>query len=126
MGEYDGALALALRLIKKKGRVVTLRQFSDAPVPDANKPWRVGQLSSTDIPGFAILLDMGSMGEHYMPGTEIQIGDKLVLMPASGLSATPQLRDVLVFGAEEPWAIVTIQTLEPGGVPVLHSLQVRR
>jgi hypothetical protein len=25
MGEYDSALALALRLIKKKGRAVTLR-----------------------------------------------------------------------------------------------------
>jgi hypothetical protein len=126
MGEYDSALALALRLIKKKGRAVTLRQYSDAPVPDANKPWRVGQPTPTDLPGFAVLLDFGDMGEHYMPGTEVQVGDKLVLMPASGLAAAPQLRDVLVFGAEEPWAIVTVQTLEPGGVPVLHSMQVRR
>lgn len=126
MGEYDGALALALRLIKKKGRAVALRQFSDAPVPDAIKPWRVGQPTHLDVPGFAVLLDFGSMGERYMSGTEIQVGDKLVLMPASGLGVTPQLRDVLVFGAEDPWAIVTVQTLEPGGVPVLHSLQVRR
>lgn len=126
MGEYDSALAIALRLIKKKGRAVTLRQFSDAPVPDANRPWRVGQPTTTELSGYAVLLDFGSVGERYMPGTEVQVGDKLVLMPASGLAATPQLRDVLVFGAEEPWAIVTVQTLEPGGVPVLHSMQVRR
>lgn len=126
MGEYDSALALALKLIKKKGRAVTLRQFSDAPVGDVNKPWRVGQPTPTNLPAFAVLLDFGAIGEHYMPGTEVQVGDRLVLMPASDLAATPQLRDVLVFGAEEPWAIVTVQTLEPGGVPVLHSMQVRR
>lgn len=126
MGEYDSALNLALRLIQKKGRAVTLRQFSDAPVPDVNRPWRVGQPTSTDLPGYAVLLDFGSVGERYMPGTEIQVGDKLVLMPAKDLAVTPQLRDVLVFGTEEPWAIVTVQTLEPGGVPVLHSIQVRR
>lgn len=126
MGEYDSALALALRLIKKKGRAVTLRQFSDAPVPDVSKPWRVGQATPTDVPAHGVLLDFGGVGEHYMPGTEIQVGDKLVLMPASGLAVRPQLRDTLQFGAEEPWAIVTVQTLEPGGVAVLHSMQVRR
>lgn len=126
MGEYDSALALALRLIKKKGRAVTLRQYGDAPVPDVNKPWRVGQATPTDLPAYGVLLDFGDMGEHYMPGTEVQVGDKLVLMPASGLAVRPQLRDTLQFGAEDPWAIVTVQTLEPGGVPVLHSMQVRR
>lgn len=126
MDEYDGALALALRLIKKKGRAAVLRQFGDAPVPDVNKPWRVTQPSSADLPAFAVLLDFGNVGQRYMPGTEIQVGDKLILMPASGLSATPGLRDVVVFGSEEPWSIVNLLTLEPGGVPVLHSMQVRR
>jgi hypothetical protein len=126
MGEYDSALALALKLIKKKGRPVALRHFSDAPVPDAQKPWRTGQAGYTDVPGHAVLLDFGDLGERYMPGTEVQVGDKLALMPASGLAATPDLRDTLVFDGEEPWAIINRRTLEPGGVPVLHSMQVRR
>jgi hypothetical protein len=126
MGEYDNALALALRLIKKKGRPVVLRHFSDAPVPDTQKPWRTGQAGFTSVSGHAVLLDFGDLGDHYIPGTEVQVGDKLALMPASGLTTTPNLRDTLVFSGEEPWTIINRRTLEPGGVPVLHSMQVRR
>jgi len=126
MAEYDKALALALRLITKKGRACSIRQAADPTVADADKPWRATKAAPTDIPAVCVLLPWGTMGDKYLPGTEVQVGDQLAFIPASGLTAGPELRDTLVFGSEKPWAVVARDVLAPDGVPILYTMQVRR
>jgi len=132
MAQYDKSIALATRLIAKFGAPAVLRRFTDAALADPDKPWRRSKPSDNDIPVSAVFLnfgDMGRAGEQYMSGTDIQTGDKLVIIPGEGLSEAPRLRDRLYRdGAgpdDEGWAIVQVQTLDPNGQQVLHQLQVR-
>jgi len=133
MAQYDSAILLATRLIAKFGAPSVLRRFQDAELADTAKPWRRGEPSTNDIPLNAVFLnfgDMGQAGEQYMPGTNIQTGDKLVFISGGELAGAPQLRDRLYRdGADdddEGWSIVQVQTIDPNGQQVLHQLQVRR
>lgn len=133
MAQYDKAVATATRLIAKFGGPAVLRRYADAPLPDADKPWRRGSPTPADTSVNAVFLnfgDMGRAGEQYMPGTVIEEGDKLVLISGGDLAEPPHLRDRLYrdgAGADdEGWSIVQVQTLDPNGQQVLHQLQVRR
>lgn len=133
MARFDKFIALAQRLIAKNGQETILRRFSDAPVPDPDKPWRTGSAEPDDITVNAVFLnfgDLGRAGERYMPDTQVQRGDKLVLIAGGDLSATPELRDRLYREGggpeDEGFSIVNIQTIDPNGQRVLHQLQVRR
>ena len=132
MAQYDSAIATATRLIAKFGGPAVLRRFTDAALEDPDKPWRRSKPSTNDTPIQAAFLnfgDMGRAGEQYMPGTDIQTGDKLVFISGGTLAETPRLRDRLYRdGAgpdDEGWSIVQVQTLDPNGQLVLHQLQVR-
>ncbi len=133
MARFDSAIRTAQRLIAKNGQETILRRFSDAPAPDADKPWRTGTPSSADETITAVFLnfgDLGRAGERYMPDSDIQTGDKLVMIAGASLSAAPELRDRIYRDGggedDEGFGIVKVQTLDPNGQQVLHQLQVRR
>lgn len=129
MAQYDKSIALATRLITKFGGPAVLRRFTDASLADPDKPWRRSKPSSSDIAVQAVFLNVGDTGERYTPGTEVQTGDKLVLISGGGLAEPPRLKDrVYRDGAgsdDEGWSILDVQTLDPNGQQVLHQLQVR-
>lgn len=132
MARFDKFIALAQRLIAKNGQDTILRVFGDAPEADGDKPWRTGAPSSSDVTVKAVFLnfaDLGRAAERYMTGTDIQTGDKLVLIAGGDLAEAPALRDRLYReggGASDPgFGIVAIETLDPNGQKVLHKLQVR-
>lgn len=133
MGQYDKAIAAASRLIKKFGKPVLLRRYQDAVLPDEERPWRRDRPAGTDEVVNAVFLnfgDLGRAGEQYLPGSVIEKGDKLVLLPGGDLEKPPALRDRLYRDGGGPedggWAVVRVQTLDPNGQQVLHQLQVRR
>lgn len=132
MARFDKFIALAQRLIAKNGQDTILRRYVDAPAADPDKPWRTGSPASADTTVKAVFLnygDLGRSGERYMEGLEVQVGDKLVLIAGGDLAEAPALRDRLYRsggGEDDPgFAILNVQTLDPNGQQVLHSLQVR-
>lgn len=130
MARFDSAIKVAQRLIAKNGQDAILRRYSDAPAPDGDKPWRTGSPSSSGVPVRAVFLNMGDMGERYMQGTEVQIGDKLVLIAGGDLAEPPDLRDRIHRDGggpdDEGWSIIKVVSLDPNGQQVLHQLQVRQ
>jgi len=130
MARFDRSIKTAQRLIAKNGQDVLLRRFSDAPPPDADKPWRTGSPSHSDDAVKAVFLNFGDMGERYMEGAEVQIGDKLVLIAGGDLTSPPDLRDRIYRDGggpdDEGWSILKVVTLDPNGQQVLHQLQVRQ
>ena len=53
----------------------------------------------------------------------VQIGDKIIL--AAGLTYDPQIGDrVIVYG--EQWAVQAFSSVEPGEVPILNYLLIRK
>lgn len=133
MARFDKFITLAQRLIAKNGQDTILRRFSDAPAPDPDKPWRTGSAEPDDITVKAVFLnygDLGRSGERFMPDTQVQTGDKLVLIAGGDLTSAPELRDRLYRNGggddDEGFSIVNIQTIDPNGQQVLHQLHVRR
>ena len=125
MAEYDSAIALAKRLIAKKGTQVTLRTFAAGALPDANEPWRAGTNTPTNQTVVAVFLDYE---QKYVDGTTIRMGDQRVFMPATdtlGAAITPEV-DGLVIRGSETWKIVKPKPLNPGDQMVMFELQVRQ
>lgn len=125
MGEYDSAIALARRLIKKKGAVVTLRGFSRAPDPSDDEPWNPSPNDPQDAEVDAVFLDFE---QKYIDGSVILFGDQQVYMPAfdtSGDPLTPEAEGVVIRGGET-WKIIAVKPLNPAGDPVMYTLQVRQ
>lgn len=125
MAEYDSAIALAKRLIAKKGQQVTLRGFTAGALPDANQPWRAGQNAAVNSTVVAVFLDYE---QKYIDGEVIQMGDQQVFMPAtdtSDVAVTPELEGLIIRGSET-WKIKAIRPLRPGSQLVMYELQVRQ
>lgn len=121
MGEYDSAIALAARLISKKGRAATIRRLATT-TPDASKPWRVDAAAPTDYPVRAVFLDYE---KNEIDGTNVQAGDQKCLVAASGLAIEPAPPDVVVDGAVV-WTIVKTKPLRPGDDNVFFDIQLRK
>lgn len=125
MAEYDSAIALAKRLIAKKGQDVTLRGFTAGATPDPTKPWKPGTNTPVNQTVKAVFLDYE---QKYIDGAMIQTGDQKVYMPSSDTSEvaiTPEEEGLVIRGAET-WKIVRIKPLNPNGQSIMFELQVRQ
>lgn len=125
MAEYDSAIALAKRLIAKKGTEVTLRTFAPGALPDANEPWRAGTNTPTNQTVKAVFLDYE---QKYIDGSTIRMGDQRVFMPAadtSEVAIAPEV-DSLIIRGSETWKVVKPKPLNPGNQLVMFEIQVRQ
>ena len=122
MARFDSAIALAKKLITKNGQTVTLRTFTPSAGSDPAKPWKPGGNVPTDQTPVAVFLDYE---QKYVDGDSVRAGDQRVFMPASGLTAPPDI-DGLVLRGTEQWKIVTIKPLNPNGQAIMFELQVRQ
>lgn len=126
MGEYDRAIALAKRLLKKKGAPVTVRSFSRPDDVDDDAPWEPSPNDPTDVTVNAVFLDYE---QKYIDGQTILAGDQNVYMPAydvNGVAFAPEVEGIVIRSTGDDWKIITLKPLNPAGDPVMYTLQVRQ
>lgn len=128
MGVYDRQIALAERLIREKGKPVQIISKA-ATIPDADEPWKQGPSDDTSKSAYGVFLnfnqnDMETIGK--MPGaSEIQVGDRKVLLAASAAGNPPTVDDQLRDETGD-WSIEWVQVLAPNGENILYTLRVRK
>ncbi len=125
MGEYDSAVALALRLIKKKGKLITVRNVTVAAPADSNKPWYPGAGTNVDQSVYGVFLDYA---QRYIDGETIKTGDQQVYLPSTdvtGAPVTPKV-DGLILRGSEVWKILAVSPLKPADQLIIHTVQVRQ
>lgn len=125
MGEYDSAVALAQRLIAKKGAAAILRASAKAPPPDPSKPWKPGARSDVDQNIKAVFLDYK---QSVIDGSRIKQGDQRVLVASTddlGNPVAPTTNHRIIRGSED-WQVMDVATTKPGDQVVYFELQVRR
>jgi hypothetical protein len=65
-------------------------------------------------------------GTNVLKDSLVKKEDQMVLLHAEGLSVPPnEVTDVLIFGSVS-YTIVNGLTLQPGGVPILYNVHVRK
>lgn len=122
MAEYDSAIAMALRLITKKGQTATLRNFTAVAPADANKPWKPGVSTPVNQTPKMVFLDYE---QKFIDGAVIKMGDQRVFIPASGLTAAPTVEGLILRGSEV-WKIKAVKPLNPAGDPIMYEVQARQ
>ncbi len=122
---YVSKAKKAATMIKKAGAVMTLRQIT----PGEYDPATGEETGSTqiDYPCVGLLKIPGykDAGVGFEDGSLIKAADKTALIPASGLDAVPSPGDKLVV-LSDTWNILLVQTFNPGGVDILHTLYLRK
>lgn len=125
MGEYDSSIALAKRLIAKKGEKIVLRTF--APGDPTSQPWKPGPQKATEqvgVPAVFLPINMTDAPEKYADGSLVRAGDKEVYMAASGLDKEPTLGSQLIRGDGALWTVKACDPLDPGGPKIMFTMLV--
>lgn len=107
-------------LLKAYGQPVTLRKVTTGTYDP------ITGLASTGVtvsyPGNVLVEDYSV---RDIDGTVIQQGDKKVLLSLTNTTVTPTTADNLSIGGVT-YSIQNVNSLEPGGVSVLYTIQARR
>lgn len=122
--QYSRMARTAKRLIDRFGGPAALKAYYDTPNPD--QPNRPGTRVSVEQNLQAVFL---KYEEKHIDGTQVKMGDQRVLIEAMSLVLPVQLKGQIVRqldGESEVWNIVTIKPLNPGGVRLIYTIQVRR
>lgn len=116
-------------LIQEFGQTGAIRRTVITPPPN---DWTPGEEVTTY---HAIKVAILPMDERRIDGTMILTGDRQALISPVGLSITPAVGDILMFGGSfsgavysggEAWSVSKMDTLAPAGVIVLFDAVVRR
>jgi hypothetical protein len=147
MAEYDSTRAMALRLIKKKGRAdVKLYRVAVGTVSDPAKPWKADGGAATDqliATVHAVFLSpveaRGSEGQFAIPvymraraADDDSVGSDVTAMVyiadielPDGVNLDSEAMGVIVESEGISYAVLRCQTYTPGEVPILHILSVK-
>lgn len=124
MGEYESAVALATRLINRKGASIKLRTVADGAPTSPNKPWEVPSQSRRDFDWHAVFLDY-SVKE--IDGTTVLQGDQhCFAVPDNVSDAVEPTSKARIVRGTQVWTIVKVTPLNPGGVVIYYDIQVRQ
>lgn len=131
--DYAPFVALARNLIEKYGTEVTWEKNATSVDPD--KPWNPSA-ADPDPATFPVIiaflpLDFNMLQSAITPnpttgnarGTNLPVGTIQGLMEG-GVPFTPEMQDTIVLVGGRRVKPLTIDTLNPGGTPVLHTIQV--
>lgn len=120
MSEYSSAIALAARLIAKKGRTVKLIPETTTTA-DPTKPWRV---SVADEAGIEVKAVQVALEDKYVDGTTVLQTDSEFLVAAQNL---PDLTAANYKFEDRGYdnRIVKTDVIEPGDDKVMYVLIVR-
>jgi hypothetical protein len=120
--QYARLARTAQRLIDRFGITENIVGFVDVPNPD--QPNRPGSRIEYDQDVSAVFL---KIDEKLVDGQLIKSGDMKVLVSPNMATLDVKMTGTISRAAEnEVWSIVNIKTLNPGGVKLLYTLQVRR
>ena len=124
MAEYDSAIALAIRLINKKGRTLTLRRFNNTP-EDSSKPWRNSvtnfeSIDDKDVKGVVVDYSLKDID-----GKNIKQGDKSCVIAAEDQNLVIENYNQVV-DKNIYWHIVYATIVEPGNQRIVYKLQLRK
>lgn len=120
--KYSRLARTAKRLIDKFGDEMVISGYRD--VPNASQPNRPGTRETYSIPARAVFLDYKV---EEVDGTAIQQGDQYCLASPQDVDLPPKLAGTIKrAGDDTVWSIVGFETLNPGGMKLLYTIQVRR
>ena len=130
MARFDSARALALRLITRNGRNVTLRKVTDtldpAGTPNTNpRPWvpEVNQVTEQNITVRAVILNAK---RSFIDGSVVKISDKvayIAVQASTGADVVISKKDVIVDGTRE-YRIEELELLGPNEQNILYTLML--
>lgn len=116
---YAKLAATALALLTKFGRDVTLTKVTEGAYDPATSAASVSNATST-LKGATFNF---AEGQTMFGNSVIQQGDKLLMLAAGG--AVPDTDDSVTIGGVI-WKIVSVQEVNPAGVPVIYEAQIHR
>lgn len=119
MAVHDAAAVTAARQIAKHGRWVKLREKSGAYLPDEDAMANDGK-TDTDIQALFTMFH-----NKEIDGDLVKVGDKRLLIAASGLSVTPA-PGMLIVDGETIYKVMRTEMIQPGTTAVLYKVQVRK
>lgn len=122
---YSATAKKTAAMIAKSGMAMTLRVTSAGEYDPITGTSTGETVTDYQCKGLLKTPGMNSAGVTFEDGTTIQASDKSALVPAFGLAVKPNVGDRLIAGDVE-WSVKLVQTLEPGGVPLLHTLYLRK
>jgi len=135
MGEYDSAVALAKRLIDKKGATVTLTKVNVTP-EDSAKPWRGKTPAAADTSltpkGVALNFLAREIGSQFTSGSitgavdQVRRDDVKLLVAADGLGGANLREYSKATVSSRSYSIIAASPLSPGGVDVMWELLLRQ
>lgn len=113
--------ATAVRLIQKHGRSLVFQEAR--AVADSNKPWRGPDLDAdpTSITAIGAVVDY-DLSE--IDGNAVLRGDKRCLTSLGG-ETNPRLFKTVLDGGKI-WRVISINTINPGEVMIVHDIQLRQ
>lgn len=115
---YASVAATAIRLLKRFGAPVTLRNYTIGTYDPATGATTTAY---TDVVHNGVLLDFGAGQVNAAGGGLIQAGDKRLLLEPG---TVPALEDHVIVGGTE-YVIKGVGEVKPAGVPVLYDLHLR-
>lgn len=123
MSQYDSAIALALRLIKKFGRPVTFNQLGTAS--DPSTPWKSSAPSVVNTvtqPAVFVSLSIRDLGLDL---TQVDLEKRATeaLLTAPG---TLDLFSVHQIVDDKTYTILWIKALKPGPDVVIYAMGIAR
>lgn len=122
---YSRMAATALRLITRFGQAATL----DDVTPGTYDPVTGETTGDTPITQSCqlILLDysLQESGIKYAEGSQVQNGDKKVLLAAQGLTWVPQLTTTITADGAI-WRVANIKSSNPAGTPLVYEIHGRK
>lgn len=118
MSFYGGLRVTADRLLRDKGQAMTLNTNASG----AYDPETGAAVTPANVACTGVILDYTA---QEIDGTQIETRDRKIILSAVGLPAPPDAGDTItVQGAIH--AIIDVKPLEPAGLAVIYTLQVRK
>lgn len=120
MGFYEQRAAAALRLITKYGVSATIRRVTKGDYNAAT-----GSRSEATVLEYPCKAIVEEYELKEVDGSIIKLEDRKIIVAAQGLAIRPDSGDMVVMSATT-LQIVKNWPTSPGGVDIIHTLQVRR
>lgn len=118
MTEYTTLIALADRLIRKKGRTIILRRVTKTP---AANEWEQPSIVNSDQTIKGVFL--GKL-KRNINGEIIETDIETVLIAALDLTTVPTTDDLIIDGSRQR-VIVKIEPVKPGDESVFYSIGLK-
>lgn len=121
MVNYIGLQNTTSRLIQANGQSVTFKQVVSAYDTTTGKTTQT--INSSVVK--AVVLNY-RMDEINQPNSLVKENDRRVLLAAKDLNVTPSVKDKLVIASDEYTIVGVPKMVNPGGIPLVYELHVRK